>query len=292
MAEPPREGEGERLRQLFELHLDEIERVISWIARRFAMGADDTEEFRSRVHLRLVEDEYRVLREFGGRSSFRTYMVSVVQNLARDYRMSRWGRWRPSAAAERLGLVAVQLECLLERDGFTLDEAIEMLRANHGVKMSRLELVDLAARLPRRTRPRLESVETAATVAADGRADAGVRQSEGEVILSHAQQALAEALRELEVEDRLILKMHYQSGLTIAAIAAALDLDQRGLYTRRDRCRRRLKQGLTARGVEVGAVLDALGWSGADFTLNYGLDGAELDETDPSNNPRRGAPKA
>ena len=48
--------------------------------------------------------------------------------------------------------------------------------------------------------------------------------------LKRARQALKSALAELEVEDRLILKMHHQSGLTISAIAAALDVDQRRLY--------------------------------------------------------------
>ncbi len=216
-------SDAESPRELFERNLERIESVISWIARRFCMSPDDAEELRSRVHLKLIEDDYRVLGSFSGRSGMTTYLTTVIQNLARDYRISRWGRWRPSAAAERLGLVAVQLETLVERDGFSLDEAVEMLRSNHGVRRSRLELVELAAQLPPRTRVRFEGADKLAGVASASRADRGVTEAERIEILDQARRALVACLAELDVEDRLVLKMHYQSGLTISAISTALD---------------------------------------------------------------------
>ena len=102
-------------------------------------------------------------------------------------------------------------------------------------------------------------------------------------ILERARAALTGALAELDVEDRLVLKMHYRSGLTIAAIAAALDLDQRGLYTRRDRCRRQLKASLERRGLAAADVLEALGWAEADFEVDYGVETGEVGGTGPSN---------
>ena len=272
-------------RALFERHLERIEDVLTWVSRRFAMSADEAEEFRSWAHLKLIEDDYRVLRAFSGRSSIATYLTTVVQNLGRDYRTSRWGRWRPTAAAERLGLVAVQLEALMDRDGFSLDEASEMLRANHGVRMTRLELAELAARLPQRVRLRFEvSDEVAAATSAAG-ADRGVEETEWARLLEEARRALEACLAELDVEDRLLLQMHYQSGLTISAIAAALDLRQRPLYGRRDRCHRQLKACLERGGPDAGAVLDALGWAGAEahFEVDYGLENPEAGRTEPSN---------
>ena len=85
---------GGRPEALFESCLGQIEGLVSWISRRFCMGPDDAEEFRSWVNLKLIEGDYRVLRSFSGRSGMATYLTSVIQNLARDYRMSRWGRWR------------------------------------------------------------------------------------------------------------------------------------------------------------------------------------------------------
>ncbi len=274
--------------QLFERYLERIEGIVSWIARRCGMGPDDAEEFRSWAHLKLIEDDYRALRRFSGRSRMATYLTSVIQNLARDYRMSRWGRWRPTAAAERLGLVAVQLETLLDRDGFSLDESIEMLRANHGVRRSRLELTDLAAQLPQRVRLRFEGDDAVATAPASSRADQGVTEAERLETLEKAREALAGALAELDVEDRLVLKMHYQTGLTISAIAAALGLDQRRLYSRRDRCRRKLTASLEGRGVEGAEILEALGWAGADFEVDYDIEGTEVGKTAPSNSAKAG----
>lgn len=288
MADAGGSGGPDSPRELFEHSLERIESVVSWVARRFCMSPDEGEEFRSWVHLKLIEDDFRVLRSFSGRSGIATYLTSVIQNLARDFRTSRWGRWRPSAAAERLGLTAVQLETLVERDGFSLDEAVEMLRSNHGVRLSRLELVELAARLPRRVRTRLEGDAGLATATASSRAESAVEQAERARVVERARRALAGALAELDVEDRLILKMHYQSGLTIAAIAAALDLDQRRLYSRRERCWRHLRSSLEARGVVAADVLEALGWADAELEVNYGLAGAEVGRIGPSNSTRAG----
>ena len=282
----PATGSGvESPRALFERHLERIEEILCWIARRFAMGADEAEEFRSWAHLRLIEEDYRVLRAFSGRSSIATYLTTVVQNLARDYRTRRWGRWRPTAAAERLGLVAVQLEALMDRDGFSLDEASEMLRANHGVRMTRVELAELAAKLPQRVRMRFEGADETAAAPSSARADQGVEESERARLLEEARRALAACLAELAVEDRLLLQMYYQNGLTISAIAAALNLEQRPLYSRRDRCHRQLKTCLETEGPDAGAILDALGWAGAGahFEVDYGLEKPAAGRVEPSN---------
>lgn len=279
----------ERLRALFEESLDQIERAVSWVSRRLSLVGDDADEFRSWVHEKLIEDDYHVLREFSARSKLATYLVAVIQNLARDYRLKEWGRWRPSAAAERLGLVAVQLETLLHRDGFSMDEAAESLRFNYAVKMGRLEIMDLAAKLPPRTRLSFEGDAGVALAVADTRTDERVMEAEREEMLDRTQEALTQSLGELNVEDRLVLKMHYQSGLTIAAIATALDLEQRTLYTRRDRCLRRLEASLEASGLHATDVFEALGWSGAEFKVNYDLQAVELDENEPSNSVKAGA---
>ena len=72
---------------------------------------------------------------------------------------------------------------------------------------------------------------------------------------------LGRSLAELEVADRLLLKMHYESGLRISAIARVLGLKQRELYTRRDRCLRQLQRSLVGAGLDGVHVLDAAGSS-------------------------------
>ena len=207
----------------------------------------------------------------------------MIQNLARDYRIQRWGRWRPSAAAERLGVVAVQLETMLFRDGFSFDEAAEALRSNHGVRLSPAQLADLASQLPARVRRRVEGSDGVEAAQTDLTADQRLRDSERQETVRRVQEELRKSLAELTVEDRLLLKMHYYSGLKISTVASALNLDQRQLYTRRDRCVRNLRSSLGKRGIDAEAFRRVLGWWGTDFEVDFGVDDAELGPLRPSN---------
>ena len=286
MSDPSSAGERcaqlEDPRATFEGSLGDIDRIIGSAARRLALRPDERDDFKSWVHLRLIEDDYAVIRKFGGRSSLATFLTAVVQNLARDYRIKHWGRWRPSAAAEREGTAAVLLEIHLERDGRTLDEAIESLRSNHGVRMGRVELTELAGRLSRRVRPRLEGGERVDSLAGGAPADERVVEGERAMTLSRAEEVLARSLAGLEVTDRLVLRMHYQSGLRISAIARALGLEQRQLYTRRDRSLRALRRGLDEAGLPSVDLLEALGRPASELRVDFEGDDAGEPRSDPS----------
>ena len=86
---------------LFLSQLDVIERVISFVCVRHHLPGSDADDFGSHVKLRLIESDYAILKKFEGRSSLRTYLTVVIQRLFLDYRISAWGKWRPSAEAKR-----------------------------------------------------------------------------------------------------------------------------------------------------------------------------------------------
>src|SRR6185503_194492 len=98
------------LEQRFLSALSDIERVIRFIARRNRLGRAEEEEFAGEVRLAFVEDDYRILDRFQGNSSLRTYLTVVIQRLFLDYRQKLWGKWRPSAEAQRRGPLACRLE--------------------------------------------------------------------------------------------------------------------------------------------------------------------------------------
>ncbi len=98
-------------------HLDIVDRVLKYVARRHHLSAAETDEFASLVHFRLVDRNFAILRKFQGRSHLATYLTTVVERLYLDFCIARWGKWRPSAAARRLGQVAEMLERFLGRDG-------------------------------------------------------------------------------------------------------------------------------------------------------------------------------
>ena len=101
--------------------------------------------------------------------------------------------------------------------------------------------------------------------------------------MEQAQKDLEDCLAELELEDRLILRMHYESGLTVATIAKTLGLQQRQLYTRRDRCLRQLRRALQSRGLEAESVLEALRWTADERKLDFNVSSAEDSRLEPSN---------
>lgn len=263
--------------ELFLSQLQLIERVIASICRRHCFFGDEAEEFDAWVKLRLIDDDYAVLRKFRGKSLLKTYLTTVVANLFRDYLIRKSGKWRPSAMAKRRGQEAVQLEHLLYRDGVAVSEAVEILKRNAGVELSREELTELAAKLPVRPPRRFESDDKLQHMAEDGRVEERVRDRERAEILQRVEGGIAKALARLEPEDRLILK-RWLDGFAIARIASQLGLEQRRLYTRKDKALRELAAGLEEEGLTSTEVLDLLAWDGLE--LDLGLRGGEKIDTE------------
>ena len=224
---------------------------------------DEAEEFAADARLHLIKNDYAVLRAFGERSSFRTYVIAVLSHLFLDWRNARWGKWRPSAEAKRLGPVAVRLETLTARDRLSFEEACETLRSNYGVTNSRAELDAMAIRFPQRSRRTFTTDDGLDTVAAhDGAADDAVVQAEAATTASQARRALSSLMSELPDQDRLILQMRYTDGRRIQDIARMLDLEPKPLYRRLERTLSELRRGLEARGVTAAEALDAIAHEG------------------------------
>ena len=243
--------------RLFLDHLDVIERIIAIIARRHTLSASDAEEFGSWAKGRLMDSDYAILRKFGGRSSLATYLSVVLSNLYRDYRNSVWGRWRPSAAAQRFGPVAIRLEELVSRDGCSVREAIGILRSR-GATATDAELTRLAARLPQRTTDRTVSVEEVEEALPAPRGSSSVADEERSTV----EHALLASISELPDEDRVITRMRFWDGLSVADIAKTLRLDQKPLYRRIEMIQRRLRDTLARHGITQQRAREVLAEEG------------------------------
>ena len=236
-----------------------IEQAIRNVCRRQRLSAADGEEFASVVHLRLITDEYAVLRKFEGRSSLRTYLITVVTHVYLDWRNARWGKWRPSEGAKRKGALAVQLERLLTRDGLGFEEACEVLRTNHGVTETRESLETVAAALTPRAPRRFVAEDTLNDYPdTAGFPDAVLEQREAAAAARGAVALLSEATARLPPEDHLILKMRFHDGFSIADIARFLNLDQKGLYRRIDRLLADLRTSLQGAGLTDESAMFAI----------------------------------
>jgi RNA polymerase sigma factor (sigma-70 family) len=236
----------------FVEHLPDIDRVLGALARRHALEPADADEFGSWAKARLMDADYAIIRKFQGRSSFKTYLTVVLANLFRDFRNQAWGRWRPSAAALRLGPLAIRLEELLYRDGASLREATEILHAA-GCTLADREIARLAARVPSR------AVEGDVSLDEQDMPD---ESADADLVARGEREALAGAIRDavsgLPDEDRIILRMRYWDDVSVADIARALRIEQKPLYRRLEYMMARLRDALAHRGITRELALEVI----------------------------------
>jgi RNA polymerase sigma factor (sigma-70 family) len=235
-----------------------IEQVIASVGRRKGMDAAEIEEFGADVKLRLVSDDYAIIRAFRERSSFATYITAVVARLLLDYRNRQWGKWHASAEAERLGDVAVELEQYLYRDARSLDEAFtELARKHQGLDRAHVEA--LALRLPRRVRRRTVDLEEAMSLGTTGDADSFLTAQSAAKISA----VVSECIDGLAEDDQLLLRLRFDSEMTVAQISRALHIDQQMLYRRFYKLFGELRTLLERGGVAAQDVADLIGKASA-----------------------------
>lgn len=246
---------------LFLEHLGWIDRVASIACTRHGISGAEADDFTAWVRLKLMEDDYAIVRRFRGESEVKTYLASVVARISFDYARTHRGEWRSSAAAERLGALARELERLVFRDGYTLQQAGERLRTAGHTTVADSELARLLAQLPVRSplRPvELPSDDVLDTTAGASRADERVLAEESQLLRTKMMEALDRALNRLEAEERLIVRMHFGEGRTLADVARVLHLEQKPLYRRVERLRRSLRTSLERAGLRDVDVRDLL----------------------------------
>ena len=250
-------AESNDYEELFLQQLPFIDRAAAGAAQAVGLRGDDVEEFVSWAREQLWEDDYALVRKWRGQSKITTYLATVIMNLGREYRVKLWGRWRPSAAAVRLGSLAVRLETLLYRDGWQIGEAAEMLRSRGETTLSSREVADLVAKIPPRVRrPRTQPIDQT-----DVRNDADVRvdESEDDAERKAVHVALTSALSELEPAAQVILKMHFLEGRSLADIARALCIQQKPLYRVKDAALRSLRDRLASAGITWDSLSNLIG---------------------------------
>ena len=258
MPEPIIASESVDYKRLVEDNLPLVDSVVRTIARRHGLAVDEADELASSVKLKLIEHDYEVLRKFEGRCQLRTYLITVVDRHFLDERNARWGKWRPSANARRLGPAAILLDQLLTRDHLPFDDAAHAVTARFGETVARAELEQIAAQLPQRTGRMFVGEDALAHLPAPApeggdAIDARERQRIGDRV----ERALGDALRGLSDEDRAILRLRFCENVKIKKIAELMGLPDKPFYRRVDELMDTLKQALAKHGVserDVAAI--------------------------------------
>jgi RNA polymerase sigma factor (sigma-70 family) len=260
-----------------------VDEIVRFIARRYRLSADQADELAGGARLKLVENDYAVLRQFEARSSLRTYLRTVIQRQFLDARMAAWGKWRPSAIARRLGPEAVELDRLVTRDGMSFDEAASALLNRPGWETKREQLRALMDQLPRRSTRRMQSDEGLAETAAQGDPEEDwIREIDSGAGAARIDEGLQAALQQLSEQDRLLLRMRFAGGLTVTRMARLLDIPQRQLYGRLESILRTLRRELEKRGVHGSHIDDFIGHPAAELLPQIDSGGAGTPTGRPS----------
>lgn len=243
---------------ILEEQLPSIDRILRGIRRRRGLGEEEGDEFRSFVYQRLLAKDCAILRKFRGGSSWPTYLTVVLQRLFLDFREHRWGKWRPPVQARRRGEAGVLLARLVRRDGFGVEEAVRILRANHRVRVPADELRQWAAELPLQGRPRQVGEDGLRSCAAGESVEEALQAKENESAGEKVYRSLGRVLKELPAEDRLLVKMRYLEGFRVSEIARTLGRPQRALYRECEAILRRMKRSLVKAGCRPEEVAEVL----------------------------------
>ncbi|HVG25348.1 MAG TPA: sigma-70 family RNA polymerase sigma factor [Thermoanaerobaculia bacterium] len=259
--------------KLFLEQLDTIEGAIRFACRRAMMRDDEADDFASAVKLKLIDHDYAIIRKHDPASSFKAYIGVVVQRLLLDYRIACWGKWHASAEAKRLGDAAVMIEAMLYRDGRAIDEIIPLL-LQRWPYLTRARIDAIARSLPQRTRrPRTVEIELAAeTVGAD---QLSVQDAAFEADRAELSDRIARVIREttagLEERDRLVFRLHFEGGMSVAEISRTLHVEQKPLYRKLQRALAKMRARLEAAGIAAEDVNELLAGPGTD--LDFGFSG-------------------
>ena len=242
-------------REAFLEQLPVIDRITAALCRRRGIERDEADDFVAAVRAKFVELDYAPVRTFRGEASLPTYLAVVIASWLKDYLVARDGRWRPSAAATRLGPVAVQLERLMFKRGASRVEAVAEVLGGDDQPYTERELNAIVRQLPYRQALRAAEVSDADAepipAPTSTAADAGLSAEERDEQATRAEHALTLALSRLDATDRLVVSMRFLEGCSVADIARALRLEQKPLYRQLDRALRELRLTMESDGISA-----------------------------------------
>lgn len=253
--------------KLFLIELETIERAIRYACRRGSLRDDDAEDFASYVKLKLIEKDYAVIRKYERRSSFAAFISVVVQRMLLDYRIGQWGKWHASAEAKRIGEPAITIEAMLYRDGRTIEEMLPPL-VRRWPELTRAAVDAIVRRLPSRM-PRLRAVELETAGDTLAAAVESPFQSERTDVARRIATVVRETMKNLDEHDRLIFRLRFEGGMSVAEVSRTLKLEQKPLYRRLQRALLLLRGRLEAVGVSAADAEEVLNHRGTDLDFGF-----------------------
>jgi RNA polymerase sigma factor (sigma-70 family) len=247
------------LEELFHQSLEALPPILRVLGREKRLSREEVEDLGSDIQVKLLEDDYRVLRRWDGRSSLKVYLGVVVYNIWRDRVRGEKGRVHVSEAAKRLGPPAPELEVLLGQQGLTFDQAYQVIKPRFP-GLSRSDAEKIVAQINPRPGRQFEGEGVVALQPdPEPTADECLELREK---LAKKRKALTLMLRRLSAlpeQDRILLVRAHAEEVKFSSIARSLGIDQRPLYRRNERLLTRLRADLEDAGILWEDLSEVLG---------------------------------
>ncbi len=240
--------------------------MINNLAERRFRSTGLAEEASLFVLERLAEGNWKRVRKFSGESSFKTYLSSVTYRLLEDFSRKKFGRKRPPGWIKKLGGIWLDLFRLLCLQRVDLTEAVE--RAAQIFKTEKKEdIEEKGLRLLEKVvdcgaHQALEvSMNEERIVEQSGRTQMSQEQwvereekdllfqaifsnilaTDGEQKVYKSSQKAIKIGIELQTEERLLLKLCYQDGLSVTEAGRMLGCNRNQVHGRLRRLLGRLR---------------------------------------------------
>jgi RNA polymerase sigma factor (sigma-70 family) len=268
-AELPPDGPPEVLLS----HWNLIEGIVTRVRNRLRADEEEADTVESRVKLKLFADDYMIVRNFKHRSSFRSYLTTIVTRTFHDLRVERFGKWHHSAAALRLGPLALELERMIYKEGYAPSEAISVLLTAHP-EISPVALEHLLEELPvKQRRPSKVPMEDVSAMLSTDPDDILWITGERLRLSERTAMVVRRFMDNLEESDRTLLQLFFEAELKISTIARMYKKDQKTLYRRRNDLLAQLRKELFGAGIGRTEAADLYHHIAKISDFGFGKDG-------------------
>jgi len=246
------------IEELFLHSLELVHRLVRCYCHRHRITADDGEELEAEVRVKLLEDDYRILRQCADPAKLPGYLGFVISSTWHDHLRRLHGRKRPSSKAHELGPAAEKLEKLLGQ-GETVAGAYERLKPDFP-ELTRKDLEGLAEKVkPRAGGQMNKEIPIVGLASPDPGSDQRLEGKEGRALKRRALVLVTKHLAELPEEDRRLLVRVCAGGVKVSRIARSLGLEQKPLYRRLGKRLVDLRHKLEDAGIRWEQLREGLG---------------------------------
>ncbi len=233
-------------------------RQIETISRRHFSDENELNESYLFIIDSLKEEDYKRLRAFTGKSRTATYLHTLINRLAIDFRRRKYGRRRYPKMVSDLGEWAEAVYKYVCWQKFSFDDAFDFLRVEGLFKDTYdayLKRIEPLRQAPCPENPKFVSTDdiTMGTLGPDTEnnpLDALIDKLDREkkaVALKMVQQVI----QELSREDQLLVRLVYGSDLSVAKAAAAVSMEPQKARKRLKKMLLMFRERLLAEGIRM-----------------------------------------